>query len=109
MNTKCILWDKVSDIKGFDKDYWLEKYPFFNDEDVMIEEVSGVVMGLRTVNSVRTQLKVESDLTSQEVIEIYAYNANNNLEQEPEQVRKWKESEAELSQAKLLLMKEGII
>lgn len=106
---ECELWDKKSDIKGYKCDYWLDNYPYFNNCDVVIEKTSGVVTGIHSIDSIKSQLKVSQDLTSQEVVDIYCYNANNNLGQDPEQVRKWKESEVELSQAKLLLMKEGIL
>lgn len=108
-NTKCVLWDKTSDIKGFSKDYWFEKYPFFKNDDVMIEEICGVVSCITTVDCIRVKLRLSPELTSQEVIDIYSYNANNNLDQDPEQVKKWKESESELSQAKFILMKEGLL
>lgn len=106
---ECILWDKKTDIKGYDCNYWLENYPYFKNTDIMIEKTSGIVTEVRTVDSIRVQLKLSSDLTSQEVVDIYCYNANNNLGQDPEQVRKWKESEVELSQAKFILMKEGLL
>lgn len=105
----CSIWDKVSDIKGFSADYWLREYPSFSRSDVMIEHVSGTIVGVHAVSDIKKILYINEDISSEQVAEIYAKNYNEGLGQEPEQIQKWKEKEVELSQAKLILLKEGLL
>lgn len=110
------IWDKKTPIGAATASEILERNHIFNTGDVFIVYVGGVAGYIESVPAIRRKLHIPSTSTDEQVINEYMYNLENNLEQEPKQVQKWKEAEneykeakKELFQAKLTLMKEGLI
>lgn len=102
------VWDKESPIKNRSAERWLELYPYFKDGDVMIisvDEVDEEVFNFSTIKNVLDMHQASQE----EVMTQYIKNLINEVEQEPVYVQKNTELKKELYQAKLTLMKEGLI
>lgn len=119
MNEKVfeyVIWDKTSPIGNASAESFLGRNPRFVEDTVIIVSVGGVAGYVESVPSLRSRFQLPASTPDQEVIDMFMYNLENNLEQEPRQVQKWKKAEnehieakKELFQAKLTLMKEGLI
>lgn len=103
------IWDKKSTINDLDYEYWVSKNPYFEHDEVVVIQCNSVVKELTTIEAIRSRLYLDANLPNDEVAGAYLYNLNNNLGQEPDQVKEWKAKEIELSQAKFILMKEGLL
>lgn len=102
------VWDKESPVKGRSAEKWLDLYPYFKDGDVIIisiDEVDAEVLNFSTIRSILDMHQASQE----EVMAQYINNLKNEVEQEPVYVQKNTELKRELYQAKLTLMKEGLI
>lgn len=102
------VWDKESSINNRSAKKWLELYPYFQDGDVIVisvDEVDSEVLNFSSIKSILDMHKA----TQEEVMTQYINNLINEREQEPVYIQNNNELKMELSQAKLLLMKEGLL
>lgn len=102
------VWDKESPIKNRSAERWLELYPYFQDGEVIIISVDDVDAEVLNFNFIRNMLDMHQ-ATQEEVMTQYINNLINEVEQEPIYIQNNNELKMELSQAKLLLMKEGLL
>lgn len=108
MKYKYRIWDKLSPVNNRTAEKWLELYPYFNLGDVFIVTIDGNDAELHNIDFIRNQLDMPY-ATDEEVMRQYVDNIINEREQEPVYVQKNAELKKELFQAKLTLMKEGLI
>lgn len=102
------IWDKKTEIKGRTASKWLELYPEFNNGEVFVVAVDGIDFHINNLDSIRSTLDMNAN-TNEEVMQQFVDNLINDREQEPIYVHENAELKTELSQAKLLLMKEGLL
>lgn len=102
------VWDKESSINNRSSKKWLELYPYFQDGDVIVISVDEVDSEVLNFSSIKSILDMHQ-ATQEEVMTQYINNLINEVEQEPIYIQNNNELKMELSQAKLLLMKEGLL
>lgn len=106
---KYRIWDKQSSVLGREAQEWLKLHPHLQCSEVFIVNIDGIDRHIENLNNIRIALDLGIDKTDEEVIEQYIDNIINGREQEPVYVQKNTELKTELFQAKLTLMKEGLI
>lgn len=106
---KYRIWDKQSSVLGREACEWLRLHPHLQHADVFIVNIDGIDRHIENLNNIRIALDLGIDKTDEEVIQQYIDNVINERDQEPIYVQKNAELKTELSQAKLLLMEEGIL
>lgn len=102
------VWDKESPIKNRSAERWLELYPYFKQGEVIVISIDEVDTEVLNLSSIRNILDMHQ-ASQEEVMTQYINNLINEVEQEPVYVQKNTELKKELYQAKLTLMKEGLI
>lgn len=102
------MWDKETVLKGREPSEWLRLHPHLKDGKVFIVNIDGEDAEIHTVGTARSLLDMGS-ATDEEVIQQFIDNLINDREQEPVYIQKNTELKKELYQAKLTMMKEGLI
>lgn len=105
---KYRMWDKKTEIRGSSAENWLKENPHLRVDPVFIVSVDGIDTYLENIVFTRSILDMPGS-TDEEVIQQFIDNLINEVEQEPAYIHKNTELKKELYQAKLTLMKEGLI
>lgn len=104
---KYRIWDKQSDLLGRGAKEWMELHPHLHNGKVFVVSINDIDRHVENLDSTRLTLDVSG--SDEEVMQQYVDNLINEREQEPLYVHKNAELKTELFQAKLTLMKEGLI
>lgn len=103
------IWDKKTPFLNKSAEQWLVDFPHLRNGDSVLILVDGNIEQIYNLNLIRMDLDLRPSVPVEEVMEQYMENLINGREQEPLYVHKNTELKTELYQAKLTLMKEGLI
>lgn len=103
------IWDKKTSLLGNDAEMWLNDFPHLKNGEVVIIFVNDNIEQIQNLNFIKTELDLDNSYTLEEIMNQYINNIINEREQKPEYIYKNTELKKELYQAKLTMMKEGLI
>lgn len=97
-----IVWDKKSDIKGYNEEYWLEKCGVSENDEVFLILNNGVVERVENATIIKSNFNLDMNLTCEQVAQEYLriQEEQNNKQQDEalsleEQAKKISTLEAE--------------
>lgn len=103
------VWDKKTPFLNKSAEQWLIDFPHLRNGDSVLILIDGNIEQIYNLNLIRIDLDLRPDVPLDEVMHQFIDNLVNEREQEPVYVHKNTELKKELYQAKLTMMKEGLI
>lgn len=106
-----VKWNKKDAINGYDKEYWLSNNPMFANGEVILYSRSS--SGQVDIIVIESELRKSYNDYSSDLMELAQLRCDSlngqGFDNLHELIAQNKEIMSELSQAKLILMKEGLL